>query len=178
MEMESVGNSSRPAPIDARTRARWDARITDRETPWKPIEWKQFGRLCASRPFDPIVTAWMDLVWSYGPYLIDEAFGQGRATWLRARHVRMDGEPRLGSRFGSHETARLDKALRAERPDWRLLGFYDAGTVLRDAVYPVLYLQDRETMEGVAFVVDGDLNILTSWRDTLVTGKSNWRARP
>jgi hypothetical protein len=120
----------------------------------------------------------MDLVWSHAPYLIDEAWSAGRGVWLRKNHVRMDGAPRLGSKFGQHETERLDRALKADRPDWRLLGFYDAGTVLRDAVYPVLYLQDRETMEGVAFVTDGDLNILTSWRDSLVTGRPNWRARP
>lgn len=118
---------------------------------------------------------WFEKAYENGPYKIDPTWTEGREHWLRTRHLRMDGGARIWSPFSDSLIGIIHRVLSSPRPDWRLLGFYDAGTVLRDAVHPVLYLQDADTMEGVAFVEDGSRNILAAWQDNLISGRPMWR---
>lgn len=155
------------------TRDKWTKRVVDTDTPWSMYDIKHLCRIAASRPFEPIVNAWVEGALNIGPYNIDPEYTAGRERWLRARHVRIDGTARSGSPFSDHLTALFNKAL--DSPLWKLLGFYDCGTVLREEFQPVLFLGHSETKEGVAFVIDGGLNLIIAWRDSLESGRANWK---
>ncbi len=160
-----MNTTSLKAPLEQSTRKRWNARVIDNRTPWSPSDMKHFSRLVAHRLFDPDVCAFLETIRVVGPYKLDGAWCLGKEKWLRARHVRLDGAARLGSPIGDHVAEAINTALL--EPEWALLDFFDAGTVLREAIYPLVHLSRRGAFEGVTLVIDGDLKILVARRHTL-----------